>query len=218
MPISTVFLALAWPLLAQTLNAVPVTSLVADGDAWPPKDTAWVGDRPHRFLGGDVVLFCGSHGVFTTQEKPPARQGQSATIRYGSVFRGELTLNTPHVQRSRTYAIEDPIRITERVIAESVTRSGTEYATELTGLTFEGADFPNRVQMRERPRRRSVGHTSIRREGSGKFRIEARYEVWLEVSLDGGRSWHLADNAVSMQLRPEARVASIKAQSLKKKP
>jgi hypothetical protein len=205
------FGAMVWGLAAQTLNALPATSLVAEGQGWPPENTAWVGDRPHQFLGGELVLFCGSHGVFSTQTMPPSRQGQSSTIQYGSVFEGELTLNPPHVRRSRTYAIEDPIRITERVTVDSVSRSGTVYATELIGLTFEGSDFPDQLRIRESPRRRSAGRTSIHREGSGTYRIDSSYQVWLEVSLDDGRTWHVADNAVSMTLRPESKAATIKA-------
>ena len=206
---STYSLMLVWAVFAQALNAVPVTPMVAGSDLWPPKNSAWVGDQPHYFLGGQVVLFCGTHGVFSTQAKAPSRQGQVSTIQYGAVFKGELTLNPPLVARSSTYAINDPIRISERVTAVAVTPSGTEYATELNGLTFKGPDFPDGIVIRESPRRRSAGHTSIYREGAGHFRIHSQYEVWLEVSQDNGRTWHLADNAVRMQLHPQVQAATI---------
>jgi len=205
-------LTLAWAFFAQTLNVLSVAPVVVENNSWPPKNSAWVGDQPHHFLGGQVVLFCGSHGVFSTQAKAPSRPGQVSTIQYGALFTGELTLNSPLVARARRYAISDSIRISERMNAEEVTRSGTEYSTELTGLTFKGSGFPDKLLIRESPRRRSVGHTSVYRESSGNYRIASQYEVWLEVSLDNGHTWHLADNAVRMQLQPHIQAATLAPQ------
>jgi len=204
-------LTLALVFFAQSLNAVPATPVVTESNAWPPRGSAWVGDQPHRFLGGQVVLFCGSHGVFSTRVKLSSSTGQISNVQYGAGFRGEPTINPPLQTRSMTYVINEPIRISERMTSVASTRLGTEYETELTGLGFDRNAFPGKLLIRESQRRRSTGHTSIRREGSGNYRILSHYEVWLEISVDGGHSWQLADNAVRMRLQPEVRAATINA-------
>lgn len=198
-------------LTAQTLAAKPVPGVLADDQRLPPTGSAWVGDAPHLFLGGQARMFCGSHGTISGNDLPPTRQGQSATLEYDAVFTGELVLTAPETGARRSYTIHDPIRMTERVTVRQ-SRGGTlRYDTELTAIVFEGADFPAGVQVRESPRQRSAGTASIARQRSGGFRIQASYQVWLELSLDGGRTWHMADNAVGMQLQPEAATATLMA-------
>jgi hypothetical protein len=196
---------------AQMLAAKPVSGVLAEAMRLPPAGSAWAGDSPHLFLGGQARMFCGSHGTISGNDVPPTRQGQSATLEYDAVFTGELVLTSPETGAQQTYAIHDPIRMTERVTVRE-SRGGTlRYATELTAVEFEGADFPDGVRVRESPQRRSAGTASIARQRQGGFRIEASYQVWLELSLDGGRSWHVADNAVGMKLVPEPARATLKA-------
>ncbi len=194
---------------AQAVTAASVPFVVANSDRLPPAGSAWKGAAPHQFLDQQVTLFCGSHGTISGNGDPPDQKGQSSVIRYKAVFTGELTLNPPLTEKKRSYPISDPIRMTERITSRGGRGATTFYDTELIGVAFSGADFPAGVSVRESPRRRSIGTASISRTRQGEYRIQSSYEVWLEVTVDRGRSWHLASDAVTMKLVPETGVTAI---------
>jgi hypothetical protein len=50
----------------------------------------------------------------------------------------------------------------------------------------------------------SSGRTTITTLARGRYRIETAYDVWLELSLDGGRSWSRAAAPVRMTLAPDS--------------
>ncbi len=193
----------------QTITAVSTPIVIADSNRLPPAGSAWKGDAPHHFLDEQVTLFCGSHGTISGNGDPPDQKGQSSVIQYKAVFTGELTLNPPLAENTRSYPISDPIRMTERITSRGSRGATRNYDTELTAVVFSGADFPENVSVRESPRRRSLGTASIGRTRQGTYKIQSSYEVWLEVSVDGGRSWHLASDAVTMKLAPETKAAAI---------
>lgn len=196
-------------LSAQTVTAVSPPSVISSSNRLPPAQSAWKGDAPHNFLDQQVTLFCGSHGTIAGNGEPPDQKGQSSVIHYKAVFTGTLILNPPLAERSRSYSINDPIRMTERITSRGGRGATKSYDTELTAVVFSGADFPENVSVRESPRRRSLGTASISRTRQGKYKIQSRYTVWLEVSVDGGRSWHLASDAVTMNLVPETKAAMV---------
>jgi hypothetical protein len=199
--------------LAQVITAEPVDGVLARDRELPPRASAWAGDAPHRFLDGRVTLFCGSHGTFSGGAVAPGEPGQTAEIEYAALFTGELVLNPPVVPVTERYPISDPIRMTERVTARSVRGGRSTYATELTKVSFDGSDFPAYVSVRESPVRRSAGFATITRDRQGQFRISSSYEVWLEISVDGRRSWHPASEAVTMKLVPGPHTATVSAVS-----
>lgn len=188
-------------LLLQSLTAMPVDGVTANSREWPPRDAAWVGDAPHRFLDGQVMLVCGSHGVFSTSGNPPTALGADSSLDYQAVFTGELTLSPPLSKATRTFPLQAPIRMTERLQATGRRGVTEHFTTELTTLDFGPSAFPGSVRIREAAGRRSSGFVSIMRQRDSRYRIQASYEVWLELSLDGGRSWQAADSAVTMRLQ-----------------
>jgi len=193
----------------QSLTVELAPFVLANSRSLPPKASVWVGEAPHYFLGGQATLFCGSHGVISGTGDPPDRQGQTSVIQYNAIFSGELTLNPPLTNTTRHYTIKDPIRMTEQITAQGGRGATNSYSTELTAVVFSGSSFPENVSVRESPRRRSVGTASISRQRNGMFKIQSSYEVWLEISVDGGRSWQLASDAVTMRLEPEVETATI---------
>lgn len=209
------FYLLMWFQAAQAISAVPVTpSVISEVPRLPPADSAWVGEEPHRFLDGQVVLFCGSHGTFSTQPDSASDDGRWMPPEYRAVFNGELTLSPPLVRRTQTLKIQDPIVMAEKVTTKGADANGKPFSTELMRVDFEGSDFPDNIRFRESPDQRSTGWMTITPLADGRYRIEAHYDVWLEVSVDGGRSWTLADNVVRMRLQPVAKTATLKARKI----
>jgi len=57
--------------------------------------------------------------------------------------------------------------------------------------------------VRESPSVASTGRTTITTISGGQYRIESFYDVWLDISLDDGRTWHPAEGVVRMALSRE---------------
>jgi hypothetical protein len=196
-------------LITQTLSAVPVTAVIATTESLPPANSAWIGESSHLFMGGQAVLTCSSHGTISGSGEPPKKQGRSSVIEYGAVFKGELKLYPPLVPSERSFTLNDPIRMTEKLTLKSNKRSIKSYVTELTAVDFFGSGLPDYISIRESHSRRSTGKATIGRSKDGTFKVQSSYEVWLEISVDHGRSWSLASEAVTMRLAPEVKSASL---------
>jgi len=137
---------------------------------FPPREGVWHGDSPHLLLGGQAILFCGSHGTFSGHVVPPESKGGVTTAKYGAIFEGKLKLNPPLVRQARSYSLNEPIRIVERIVSNGNRGRNQTYATELTALVFNASGLPRNISIRESPRRRSIGKASITSDSRGTYR------------------------------------------------
>jgi len=201
--------ALILVLAAQSLAAAPPGFVTANSDRFPPTGAAWMGSAPHRFLGGRITLFCGTHGNFSEGSALPEKRGESRVIRYNAEFHGELKVNDSALPFAGSWVIRDPIRMIERVTALGRRESIRHFATELLAIEFSGADFPSNVSIRESTARQSAGTMAVSHDRKGPYRIQSLYQVWLELSTDGGKTWRQADNAVEMRLEPVTGTATL---------
>jgi len=192
-------------LAANAAAAEFSTGVVTKNRKLPPLQSAWHGAAPHIFLGGQAVLTCSSHGTFSGQKVPPKRKADQVDLNYGAVFTGELTLTPPLVSETLTYPLKEPIRMSERLIRTGARGGTSTYSTELTELVFRGSGFPRNVIVRESPDHTSAGKAQLTKRSKGQFLFQSSYQVWLEISVDGGRSWHLSRDPVTMFLVPETK-------------
>jgi hypothetical protein len=177
-----------------------VGGVISSSDRLPPREGAYHGTSSHVFIGGDAILTCSSHGVFRSNDRPPRRRGDSVDIAYLATFEGELALAPPLVSELTVYPILDPIRMVERVTFTGRDRRTRVYDTELVALDFRGSSFPEDIIARVSTQRRTLGWTTITRLPRRRFLIETTYNVWMELSVDGGRTWHQQDRPVTMSL------------------
>jgi hypothetical protein len=79
------------------------------------------------------------------------------------------------------------------------------YDTEMTQFSTVGGGLPPNVQIRESPTKASLGRTmfSSVSGGSGGYQTDSFFDIFTEVSTDGGASWlpSIAGPA-TMLLRP----------------
>jgi hypothetical protein len=171
-------------------------------ESLPAAGAAYHGGAPHRFLGGSAELPCGSHGGFTSAVAPPTTQGGTVTSDYFATFEGQLILMPPLVAATVTHPLSIPVRMVEQITLAGTQGATRTFDTEL--LTFElgGSSAPAGVMARESPNLASTGRTTITALSGGQYRIQSFYDVWLEISLDGGGTWHPAEGAVRMTLGP----------------
>src|SRR6185369_6439759 len=63
------------------------------------------------------------------------------------------------------------------------------FNTEMLQLDISGGSLPGGVFLRESPSRASTGQAQDLSLGGGQFRIDSFFDVFFELTLDGGQSW-----------------------------
>lgn len=169
-------------------------------EALPPAGAAYRGVGPHLFLDGRARLTCGSHGHFTSAVEPPRAVGGTVVSDYVATFVGELVLEPPLVPIAVTHPLAVEAQMVERITLASSRRGRRLFDTELVTLDLRGSGMPAGVMVRESPSRPSMGRTTLTSLSRDRYRVESFFDVWLEISLDSGRSWHPARAPVRMSL------------------
>jgi len=168
--------------------------------ALPTAGAAFHGAVAHRFLNGSAQLFCGSHGQFTGAVAPPGTLGGTVISDYFATFVGQLVLAAPLVPATTTHPLSLQAHMAERITLSAEQGAVRTFDTELVTFEFGGSATPGGALVRESPTLASSGRTTITALSGGRYRIESYYDVWLELSMDGGQTWHLAEAAVRMTL------------------
>jgi hypothetical protein len=70
------------------------------------------------------------------------------------------------------------------------------YPTEMLQLDLSGGNLPPGVRLRESPTLASTGQTTISDAGGGLYHIDSFFDVFTELSLDGGQTWTPSDSAM----------------------
>jgi hypothetical protein len=66
--------------------------------------------------------------------------------------------------------------------------------TEMLSMNLTGGSLPGSVALQESPSMTSAGQTTVQ-PVSGGFQINSFFDVFTELSLDGGQSWNPGDNS-----------------------
>jgi hypothetical protein len=156
----------------------------------------------HVFLDGRARLTCSSHGGFTSGVEPPAAPGTTAIADYFATFAGELALDPPLARSAVVHPIEGRARMVERLTFAERREGVTVLDAEIVAFDLRGGGMPEGVLVRESPGTVSSGRTTVTTVSRGRYRVESSFDVWLELSLDGGRSWSRAAAPVRMTLAP----------------
>jgi len=78
------------------------------------------------------------------------------------------------------------------------------FQTEMLSMNISGGTMPPGVAIRESPALPSLGITMVKPLGGGMYAIDSFFDVFTEVSLDGGITWHADANGPGrIQLVPE---------------
>jgi hypothetical protein len=84
------------------------------------------------------------------------------------------------------------VQVTHR--ASLGTQEGTELLcwvldTETLQLNISGGNIPQGVMIRESPTLPSPGGTSVARLSDGEFRISSFFDIFTEITVNGGQTW-----------------------------
>jgi hypothetical protein len=119
---------------------------------------------------------------------PPPPPGSTTSHTFGAEtkmlvsYDGGLTFGRALAPITATW------QITHRLGGDGVTEY---YDIEMTQLSISGGGLPAGVQIRESPTKASSGRTSERSVGGGGggYYIDSFFDIFTEVSTDGGMSW-----------------------------
>jgi hypothetical protein len=77
------------------------------------------------------------------------------------------------------------------------------FDTEIVSMSLSGNTPMGLIMIREDPTRASTGQTDILDLGGGLYHIDSFFDVFTELSVDGGASWIASDYGTRMYLVPE---------------
>jgi hypothetical protein len=63
------------------------------------------------------------------------------------------------------------------------------FDTEMLSMDLRGVSPDGPFMIRESPTLPSLGHTSIKRQSNGLYHIDSFFDIFTELSLDGGQTW-----------------------------
>jgi hypothetical protein len=173
-------------------------------DTLPPLQGVYVSPAmAHATYPAGIVISNITHRRFT-QTFPPPPPGGTNVHEFGSEVSMEVSLMGMPFQR-----VIAPATVSVRIGSmreEGLTRY---FDTEMLALNVQpGGELPLPMQIRESPTKVSTGRTQIEGggAGSGADRISSFFDIFTEVSLDGGQSWQPAESGpVTVTLQPMTR-------------
>jgi hypothetical protein len=84
----------------------------------------------------------------------------------------------------------------------------TFFDTEMLSMTLVNVGFSG-CMIRESPTRASTGRTRMQDMGGGQWAIDSFFDVFTELSVDGGQTWTPATNPQRLGLVPEPATMAI---------
>jgi hypothetical protein len=172
--------------LGITLVAAPVVAQnTFNTDCLPPGQSAYLGQFHARYSDGTNVfdLTQPEHSRFSDCDPPPTSGSQTHT--FNSMATAQVSINGGPPQPFGGNA-ETTVQVTFSH-AQKTAGPGTRFFdTEMLQLDIIGGPF----MIRESPTRASTGKTAITDLGGGLYRIDSFFDVFTELSLDGGQTWH----------------------------
>lgn len=86
----------------------------------------------------------------------------------------------------------------------------SQYVTEMLQLDIQGGSLPLGTMLRESPTLVSGGGTTMTDLGGGFYAADSFFDVFFEISLDGGQTWAPADGSLRVTtVTPEPATLSL---------
>jgi PEP-CTERM motif len=143
----------------------------------------------HSWGNGAFLLTSPSHSTFASIRTPPPASvmGACTSHSFSSVIAG--TLGLPVQSMGLT---------TVRVCFNHQAGTDRFFDTEMLQLDISGGSLPPNVLIREDPDVATTGLLAIR--GTGPFDFASFFDVFTELSIDGGLNWINSDGSTRMTL------------------
>ncbi len=142
----------------------------------------------HAYYANGIVITNVFHRYFTAAITPPL-PGYSTSHTFGSELEFDVSYDGGLTYSHTTAPATVGVQITCRLGDDGVTEY---YDTEMTQLDISGGGLPSNVQIHESPTKASLGRTtsSAVSGGNGGYQLDSFFDVFTEVSTDGGNSYY----------------------------
>ena len=173
-------------------NAAPE---VAEGTPLlpPPQDKYVSPEQWHALFAMGIVIKDVSHDFFTQGIVPPTG---SNTTSESFNSRVDFKVSTDGGLTYQDVSASAPVNVNVKALGSP---SSGRLDTEMTGLSLSG--LPGGLMLRESPSLPSRGGTKIDQAPDGTYKMHSFFDIFPEVSTDGGATWSAATNgAVRMNL------------------
>jgi hypothetical protein len=172
-----------------------VTPIPAPTRLLPPKNDAYISPAQFHILAAQgIVIKDVRHSFFTHSMLPPPAGGIQI-----HQFDSKVDMMLSQDGGNTFRAVRAPAAVMVEVEAVGSPDSGL-YDTEMLALNLQGGDLPNGVMLRESPSLPSRGQTQITPQADGTYRIGSFFDIFPEVSLDGGQTWLPAQSPAHVEL------------------
>lgn len=147
------------------------------------------------------------------QENPP--QTGSALPQPGTPIFADFDVRTSFDTRRRNSVTSRRNSIDSGLMRMAIfadpTNGGPEghrgFSIEMLSMDLVGGTLPPGMMLRESPTRGSGGRLSMD-AAPGGFIVDSFFDIWTELSIDGGQSWIPADNSLRMVSIPAPSVVT----------
>ncbi len=172
-------------------------TFIGASDTWPPRGNFRVppGDPDFDllFVGGARMSFFDVFYGNPAPGTPLPEPGISFTRSWEAQCRYTLFLPDGTPVRSTSNA-----SLTARITGGLGTGGTRFFDTEMLQLDIAGGGLPPGVMLRESPTRQSPGKTNVRTVAGG-FTVDSFFDIFTEISFDGGQTWSPSDRPVRIE-------------------
>ena len=196
-------------ILLTANNLVSAQGIDAPSPDLPPPGQYVSPDEYHTYLAAGIVLDDPVHDRFTNIQRETVGTDELET--FDSFFSAVEINGGPLAIPGGLgpITLTGPVQV--RVHDRTLSTAGL-FDTEIVSMSLSG-NVPGMglIQIREDPYRASTGQTDILDLGGGLYHIDSFFDVFTELSVDGGASWIASDDRTRMYLTPEPATLAVLA-------
>ena len=184
--ILTISALLAMSTAGSAQLVTPSPDLPPDGDYVSP-------DEYHTYLAMGIVLDDPSHDRFLNVVRTPL--GPDELESFDSDFSAvEVGMGLGPMM------LTGPVQV---ITSGKVGNTTGTFDTEIIAMSLTSNTPLGVITVRQDPNRATLGQTTITDIGGGLYQIDSFFDVFTELSVDGGASWIPSDTSTHMRLTPE---------------
>jgi len=193
-----------WLSMAQDVVILPDSNLPPESDPPDCDDlTSLYVVKDELFLYDIIPFTCIMsdirHRCFTEVYRQIAGSDEIET--FNSIWDAVMDFGSGSVPVSLTGFVDT------KTNGKALSTTGT-FDAEIVSMDLSGNAGEFTIMLREDPVRASVGSTAITDLGGGLYQIDSFFDVFTELSIDGGQVWYPASNSGHLTLVPAWTVAT----------
>ena len=202
------------------IAATAQASLITTIPDLPPLGGVYLSTDVHQIFGGlalEFILSLPEHAPIAAQVGrraggiPGPGTPADEIEDFGSTLNAMLQVKVGGVNQGPLQPITANGPVQTIVFGKIGNTTGT-FATEMLALSLSGNGPLGPIMIRESPTLQSTGQTKITDIGGGLYQIDSFFDVFTELSIDGGASWLPSTNGAGhVVLVPEPTSMSLLA-------